>query len=143
MNEDFNIGLGRRLLYMRKRLQIPQKEFADVMGVPVADLASMEDGKLEPRMDSMMAVSEHYKLDMNYIITGMGSMFKHGEDESDEEILERMETINTIDELVWLMKRSPMFYNFVMGLGVKFFYENKSLILKNIRNTRLKKGGKH
>jgi hypothetical protein len=39
---------------------------------------------------------------------------------------------NTIDDLVWLMKRSSFLKNTILGMAVKLYMENKNIVTKEL-----------
>lgn len=74
--EVIKTQLGQRLRSVRKYLGDPRREsFAKNLGISPKTLANHERGDSAPDANVLAAYREKYGVDINWLVTGLGSMF--------------------------------------------------------------------
>ncbi len=73
--------IANRLFSERKRLKLPQEEFARISGYSRATVAAYESGKTSPDLHYLAAIAS-LNVDINYVLTGqtMAEMAAHAID---------------------------------------------------------------
>jgi transcriptional regulator with XRE-family HTH domain len=66
---------GQRLKGIRKSLKLTQADFADKMNMSVTNLSDIENGKTHPCHDFFYRVLKEFNINLNYCLSGEGSMF--------------------------------------------------------------------
>ncbi|NIM13892.1 MAG: helix-turn-helix domain-containing protein [Candidatus Aminicenantes bacterium] len=73
---------GQRLKGIRKSLKLTQADFANKMNISVTNLSDIENGKTHPCHDFFYRILKEFKVNLNYCLSGEGSMFIDMERES-------------------------------------------------------------
>ena len=73
---------GSRLKDIRKSLKLTQADFADKINISVTNLSDIENGKTHPCHDFFYRILKEFKINLNYCLSGEGSMFLDMERES-------------------------------------------------------------
>ena len=68
--------IGRRLREVRKKLGKTQEEMRQVTGLSTAGISEMEQGLKKPSSVYMFALNTNFDININWILTGAGTMFK-------------------------------------------------------------------
>lgn len=139
--KDHFIEFGKRVRAVRKKLGISQKEFAKRSGVVPSYLSNIENGKGNPGYDFFLSLYREFDLNMDYLIGGSGPMFRKERGEM-LTLLHLIKTqmpqppdLNSTENLIWYMERSPMFRNSILGFAARFFYETKDQVKSEIDQT--------
>ncbi len=74
MNPENHIN--KRLKAFRKKIKITQSELAELLECNQATVAYYEKGKIEPSIEKLLIMSQTYNIDLNWLLTGQGSMFR-------------------------------------------------------------------
>ena len=77
--------LGERIRVIRKRLNLSQKKFAEILGISLITLQRYEKGEREPSSEVLVNIKQKFKVNMNWLLTGEGKMFLE-EDEKENSI---------------------------------------------------------
>ncbi|MCD6490367.1 MAG: helix-turn-helix transcriptional regulator [Thermodesulfobacterium sp.] len=110
---DFKI----RFKLLRKKLKLSQKEMAKELGVPFTMISKYECGKIKPCADTLIRIAITYKVNLNWLLLGIGNMFIDIQDIEDNhfEI-----TDGLISDEVFLIleeiSRSPTTKEFILKL---------------------------
>lgn len=67
---------------MRQAQKLTQQEFADSLGVLISTISKYERGKVRPTTDFFSNLAETYNVNLNWLITGQGSMYMLNESAS-------------------------------------------------------------
>jgi transcriptional regulator with XRE-family HTH domain len=73
---------GQRLKGIRKSLNMTQADFAIKMNISVTNLSDIENGKTHPCHDFFYRILKEFNINLNYCLSGEGSMFLDMEQES-------------------------------------------------------------
>jgi transcriptional regulator with XRE-family HTH domain len=73
---------GQRLKGIRKELKLTQEDFANKMNISVTNLSDIENGKTRPCHDFFYRILKEFKVNLNYCLSGEGSIFLDMEPES-------------------------------------------------------------
>jgi transcriptional regulator with XRE-family HTH domain len=68
--------IGRRLREVRKKLGKTQEEMRQITGLSTAGISEMEQGLKKPSSVYMFALNTNFDVNINWILTGAGTMFK-------------------------------------------------------------------
>jgi transcriptional regulator with XRE-family HTH domain len=140
IDTDILEAIGERIIEIRKRLKINQKEFAASIDMSPSYLSSIESGKGNPTVGFFFRLSNTHNVSLDYLFHGTGSMFRHQRIKKPDGNKEFPDSIETIDDIHWLMEHSPMSKNIIIGYCSKFLYENEEVIKENIKRCRARKG---
>jgi transcriptional regulator with XRE-family HTH domain len=130
-------AMGNRLIGIRRKLRISQKEFAASLEMSPSYLSTIESGNGNPGVGFFFRLSTTYNVSLDYLFFGAGEMFENRESRK-KPGKEFIDTIDTFDDIRWLMENSPMFRNTIIGFSNKFFYENEEIIKRNIKKNQSK-----
>ncbi|MNO42704.1 HTH-type transcriptional regulator Xre [compost metagenome] len=62
--------IGERIRTVRKSNKLSQVEFANMVGVSQGTLSELEQDKYKPSLDTIIAMKEWFKIDMDWLIFG-------------------------------------------------------------------------
>ncbi|MBO8143667.1 MAG: helix-turn-helix transcriptional regulator [Thermodesulfobacterium sp.] len=110
---DFKI----RFKLFRKKLKLSQKEMAKELGVPFTMISKYECGKIKPGADMLTKIAITYKVNLNWLLLGIGKMFIDTQDIEDNhfEIIDN----SNFDEASLILEellRAPITKEFVLKL---------------------------
>ena len=66
---------ANRIKYIRKSLDISQKEMAEIMGISQSTLSQVENAKYDVSFESMVKLSEAYNINCNWLVLGIENIF--------------------------------------------------------------------
>lgn len=132
--------IGSRVIEIRNKLRINQKEFAASLNMSASYLSTIESGNGNPCVGFFFRLSIAYNVNLNYLFHGIGEMFTSRIINKPLEKKEFIDDIDTFDDMRWLMENSPLFRSTIIGFSNKFLYDNEKIIKRNIKKFRSKKG---
>jgi transcriptional regulator with XRE-family HTH domain len=145
MKEKSNHGkskmkdVGMRLKRVRESLGLNQRNFAKPLNFSAPYISQLENGtKKKPGISVFLKITEFYRISLDYLFHATGEMFLTGKEAAELGHREYIEEIETVEDLLWLMKRSTFFKHSVMGYAGKFKYEHDDIIKKSIDQYREK-----
>lgn len=141
MTREYLLELGNRVKMIRKELRISQKDFANKINTSGSYLSEIEAGKSKPGYDFLFNISKICNVSLAYVLHGVGEMFTgidYGPLVTGKE--PEHDHIDTLEELIWYLERSPLLKHNVMGFAAKFIYDNETAIKKEIEKYKTKKG---
>ena len=124
---------GKRIRETRKNSGLTQKEFSHLLGISHSYLSGIERSVKKPGPAFFIRLSEKLGVSLDYIMLGMEPAKleeKAGKKEPGREV---PGSLNTIDDMIWLMEHSPLFNFNVMGFATRFYMENEEFIKKTIK----------
>ena len=62
--------LGRRIALLRRQAGLSQAELADRLGISPSAVGMYEQGRREPSVDVLVALSEIFRVSTDYLLTG-------------------------------------------------------------------------
>ena len=68
--------MKERIKKLRKALSMSQTKFAQVIGVSSPYVSMLENGKYKLSLDKLVLLSDTYKVNLNWMISGTGPMFQ-------------------------------------------------------------------
>jgi transcriptional regulator with XRE-family HTH domain len=143
MNKDDLKAIGERVTRVRKALRIPQKEIAAAIEMAPSYLSEIESGKANPGPVFFLRFSRQYNVSIEYLFHGRGEMFYDSKQNIIEKEYSFDEEIDSIEQLLWLMKQSALLKNSIFSFASKFVMENEDLIktsLARAKKRRERKG---
>lgn len=67
--------LKDRLVFLRKRLKLTQKEFAEKLGVSQSYISEVENGQTQPGISLLVSLNLYFNVSVDWLITGQGRIF--------------------------------------------------------------------
>jgi transcriptional regulator with XRE-family HTH domain len=125
MEHELLIDIGKRIKAIRKTLGIKQQDFAKEIGFSTSFLSEAENAKYKPGLRFYNNILQKYNVNLNYLLTGKGEMFNKTKETEEIPVKKLFGPIQSGDELIWYIKRSPLFMHTLMGFATRFLYENK------------------
>jgi len=68
--------IGNRFKQVRTTLHLTQVDLATHIGISTSSLSQIENGRINPTIEIIQKVSQHYQIDLNWLLLGKGSMHK-------------------------------------------------------------------
>lgn len=130
MTEDSLDSFGRRLKAVRKELKMTQKAFAESVGFSPSFISDIESGRARACLNFFFSLAKTHDISLNYLILGEGDVFGSSELRPSIGNKKVGHPVDSINELIWYLIRSPMLRNTVMGFTSKFIYENQGHLEK-------------
>lgn len=63
-------SLGERILYLRKRNNLTQKDFADLINVARSSIGKIENNEVSPSAEILLKISKVFNVSIDWLITG-------------------------------------------------------------------------
>lgn len=97
---------GARLKAVRKHLGINQNTMGDALKIKGSAISQMENGIINPSMDTLLMLSRAYNVDLHWLITGKGEMFMEADEKRDQDASKNLKKLKAFinDELMNLVK---------------------------------------
>jgi transcriptional regulator with XRE-family HTH domain len=140
MTRDNLVELGKRVKMIRKELHITQKDFANKINISGSFLSEIEAGKSKPGYNFIYNISKTCNVSIPFVLHGVGEMFTdidYGPMVTSKE--PKNGRIDTPDELLWYIERSPLLKHNVMGFAMKFIYDNETAVKKETEKSPIKR----
>jgi len=133
MKKKYYIDLGKRLTKVWRALGIDKKDMAKAVGIVPGYLTDLCKGnRTNPGIAVIYKIAKHYRVSLDYLLLGEGEMFLPDKDREEEKRKNFEPVFNSIDDLVWLMKRSSFLKNTILGMAVKLYMENKEIVTQEL-----------
>jgi len=127
---------GKRIKEIRKNSGLTQKEFSQLLGISHSYLSGIERSVKKPGPTFFIRLAEKLGVSLDYILLGLGPA-KLEDKAKPSAGQEYSGSLNTVEDMIWLMEHSPLFNFNVMGFATKFYYENEDFINKTIKKPGL------
>lgn len=134
LNKEETKKIGKRLLAIRKKLEIMQRDMAKEIGISSGSLSSIESGIYMPRFEQLYHLIGKYNVSISYIIFGQGPMFMAAD--PDTAIQNRKygeESQDWLKRLYYYFNESELFRYSLMSYVSKYMMENKKIIDAEIK----------
>jgi transcriptional regulator with XRE-family HTH domain len=127
--------IGIRLKEIRKQMGIKQNEMAQNLELKASYLCDIEAGKGNPGPDFFKKLASKYNINLHYLLMGTGDMFIQDEITRKVKPVEFniTDSVESIEEIVWLMEKSIYFKSMVIGACNKLLIEEGDIIRKSIK----------
>jgi transcriptional regulator with XRE-family HTH domain len=133
MRKKYYIDLGKRLTKVWRALGIDLKDMAKAAGIAQGYMTDLCKGnRTNPGIAVIYKIAKHYRVSLDYLLLGEGEMFLPDKDIEEQKRKNFEPVFNTIDDLVWLMKRSSFLKNTILGMAVKLYMENKEIVTREL-----------
>lgn len=136
MDKEVQEAFGKRIKRIRKELRLLQKEFAGQVGISHTYLSEIELGRGNPGVTFFYKVCTCFNLNPDYLVMGREPVFLANRNDEAAQEPEYINEISNIEDLVWFLKRLPMFRNSILGYAARFHIENEDLIKKALKKTK-------
>ncbi|MDQ1350418.1 MAG: Helix-turn-helix protein [Acidobacteriota bacterium] len=137
---DYHVGkserlvdLGQRVKAVRESLRLSQREMAASLNTSASYISEIEGGKANPGPGFFLDLSAAYNVSIEYVFHGEGEMFYDPRTRFPRAEFKDVNDIDSPEKLFWLMNRSSMFKNSLLGYAARFYLENEAIIKKNFR----------
>lgn len=136
--QDYLTEYGKRLRDVRRVLDISQKDFAAQLNVSPSFLSEIESGKTKPGYNFLLKLAAVFDVSPAWLLLEKGAMFFKDEKASAIENDEFGDHTESIKELLWYFKHSPLVKLSVMAFASKFLLDNEDIIKKDIERNQQK-----
>ncbi|MDQ1351685.1 MAG: hypothetical protein QG657_1990 [Acidobacteriota bacterium] len=130
---DSAADIGERIKDIRKKLRLSQKEMSASLNTSASYLSEIETGKANPGPGFFLDISDVYNVSIEYVFHGNGEMFYDPRTRPPRAEFKDVNDIDSPEKLFWLMNRSAMFRNTILGYAAMFYIEHEAIIKKSLR----------
>ncbi len=130
------IAVGERFRTARKSKRIRQKEMAKALGVSSNFISDIENGKANPGVEFFLKLNSVYKISIEYLFHGKGSVDGGEEDKAADGAAVIDGEIDTVEKLVSLMEKSNFIKNTMLNFATQFVLENEKLVKKILSKSK-------
>jgi transcriptional regulator with XRE-family HTH domain len=102
-------------------------------------LSEIENGKGKPNYNFFFLLTNHYRVSLDFLFHGKGEMFLSEEIVPSETEDKYIDEIESIEDLIWFIKRSSIFRFEMLSHASKFLIEREVTIKKNIARRQAKR----
>ncbi|MCL1999451.1 MAG: helix-turn-helix domain-containing protein [Turicibacter sp.] len=81
--------MNERIKQIRKSRGLKQREFGNRIGITTGSISNIEKGKRSPSEQTIMAICKEYKVNINWLKTGVGDMFLTDETEVVKQLVQK------------------------------------------------------
>lgn len=135
--------LAKRIKRIRNLLDLTQVEFARKIDTASGYLSEIEKGKSNPGFLLLINISNIFNVNINYLFFGEGDIFGRGKEREEEALVISKgrfgEDIENIVEMLDYFEKSPLVKHSLLGIFVKFIYENSEFIKMDMEKNEKKK----
>ncbi len=135
---DYLTDYSKRLREVRRTLDISQKDFAAELNISPSFLSEIESGKTKPGYNFLTKMAGVFNVNPSWILLAKGPMFIKDDETgsiADDEFGDHTESIK---ELLWHFKHSPLVKLSVMAFATKFLLDNEEIIQRDIERNKNK-----
>jgi transcriptional regulator with XRE-family HTH domain len=136
--QDYLSDYGKRLKEVRKILDISQKDFAAKLFVSASFLSEIESEKTKPGYNLLLKLATVFEVNPAWILMGKQPIFFKDKDASTITVDEFGDHTESIMELLWYFKNSPLVKLSVMAFASKFLLDNEEIINVDIERNKPK-----
>lgn len=126
-NKDLK-EFGKRIVELRKFLNMSQTEFAESVGVSHSFMSQVEYGKNKPGYTFFKNIFLEYHVNPEYLFTGKGEIFPDAEKEKREDYGEHTDRVY---EMLDYIKNVPLVKFSVLQFYTNFSYQHKDEIAQD------------
>lgn len=123
---------GRRLRDFRNSRRLTIAELSEKIGLSIGMISETEAGKNKPSPNLMLGLHQLYGLNINWLLTGEGSMVVRGKSHEPPKD-EKGEPTYDMDMLIWYMERVPMVKYSILGFFSSYFFDHQAYIEKILK----------
>ncbi len=87
-------NIGSRIKDLRRRNSLSLTKLAKSIGISPGNLSDIENNKNMPSTKAAILISEHFKVSLDWLLTGKGEMFLSDNKEPQEKRIDNSELIN-------------------------------------------------
>lgn len=135
---------GERLKEARRTIGLKVPEMCQLLGVQTTAYYKYEDGSRFPKPEILLKLTEDLGLSIDYLISGLGSMFAAPDDYRQSRGISLLcepgqlygEDYETLKDLLYHLEHSPLVRLAVLKYFVEYKHEKQSLIKKDIEAYR-------
>lgn len=125
-----------RVVEVRNRLHIMQKDLAEMLGLSVSFLSQVEAGKTKPGYTFFKHMLEKYNVNPIYLLTGKGEMFTV-DDRSQPvpavPVNEYGDVTPIIEDMLYYIKHSLMVKSEITECYLSYLYNNKAAVASEMK----------
>ncbi len=141
--ENKYADMGARLKQIRSSLGFTGRQFAEAMGMSSSTLSGIETGSVGTTVDFFLKLQARYRVNLNYLFSGIGPMHLRDEEKKEKKRSLRDERepgdkLETIDDIVWFMERSDIFRHYILASSSECLLNRGKHIKKQIEEGRKK-----
>ena len=132
-------SFARRLLEVRNRLHLMQKELAEALDFSESFLSQVEAAKTKPGYNFFKHMIEKFNVNPVYLLTGQGEMFLEEEKKKMLGEIYKGEDKETVEELLYYLENVPVVRFAVLEYFLNYVHKNKPVIEEELEKSRSRK----
>ena len=132
MKDELWKEIGERVQWVRKKLNLLQKDFAKALDISNASLSEIESGNAKPRFELIYNITKKYKININYLLHGKGEMLLPDEIERQSGIAIDPGHRDFFSEFLYYFNGSPLVRTAMMNYFRVYLLEKEKLIKKDM-----------
>ncbi len=134
------IVFGRRLKDIRRKLDIPQKDFAEKLEMSGSFLSEVEKGKAKPGYEFLKSLIIKFNINLLYLFTGEGPLFlgEITEPESTGLRIEITENKEIFEEMFWYFTNVPAVKYAVLEFFKHYLFDHNEMIEFELKKLKKK-----
>jgi len=139
---ESSVEIGARLKNIRAELRLQQKDMAAALKIAPSYLCEIESGRANPGPEFFIRLATSFNVNLQYVFLETGDMFS-----GPGGILKPFEftwgtEIESIEELLWLMKHSVYFKSTMLALANKTISKEEDEIMESLQRNKAKTGNR-
>lgn len=133
-------GIAGRLKAIREKLNLRQKELAEILNISVVTMSDIERGKKRPGVEILFILWEKYRVDPVYLLHGEGDMFRREKDTKGVTVEDGVfgDYTDDVKEMLWYMQHSLLARSAFMTMVKEYIYKYEKLLEKDIERQKRK-----
>jgi transcriptional regulator with XRE-family HTH domain len=124
--------IGSRILGVRKKLNLLQKDFAKAMEISNASLSEIESGHAKPRFELIFNITKKFEININYLLHGEGEILMPDEIERQSGMAIHPAHRDFFGEFLYYYNGSPLVRTAMMNYFRTYILEKEKLIKKDM-----------
>lgn len=119
-------------------MHIGQRGMAKALKITPSYLCEIENGKANPGPEFFVRLVKNYNINLNYVFLGSGDMNTGSLVELKPQDIHIGCEIDTIEEMVWLMKNSKYFKNMILAHANIIINKDHEMIASSLQRNNEK-----
>ena len=122
------VDVGTRLRAARATLKLTMEQMRDITGYSKSLISAAENGLKKPSIIYLYAMKDKFDVNINYIFSGKGPMFRETGEEEKGEAISLSKADQNIQDLFYLMENVDMVRFAMLSFFIRYRTQNKQVI---------------
>ncbi len=131
-----NPHVGAGFKQFRLSLGLMQKEFAALLGVSKSFISEIETGRKNPNVELLTTLASTHNVDISYILTGLGTLFKETGEGAGHERRRRLlgeEMLSSISEIKYYLDNSTMAMHAIINFFKTYTIDKRKVLEEDVK----------